>query len=811
MKKSILSLVIASTIFTSSAFALAPNTDLALMPYPQEVKLLEGKVEINQDFSVFVKGYSSERIVKLSQRVIDRVQKQTGLLLKSPIAESAEEATLVIDVTDKAKFLVQSIESDESYQLRVKGDQVVLSSSRPLGSIRGIETFLQLITNDAKGSFVQSVEIEDYPRFPHRGALIDSSRHFISVDTILRQIDGLASSKINVLHWHLTDDQGWRIESIAYPLLQETSLGGQYYTVKEMKQVVAYAADRGVRIIPEINLPSHASQIVKAYPELGSGDPLTYKEGTAQWGVFLPLLDPTNPDVYRFVETIVAEIAAIFPDQTLHIGGDEPMYNEWKENEKIQTFMQENNIETEQALQAYFNAQVQKILTKNGKTMSGWDEIYHQDLPKSITIQSWRGRESLANAANSGFKGLLSTGWYIDQPQPTSYHYRNDPLPQALTVDDELHAGETFETFNWKKPRGKGSDRKGNLTIITAKDGTARAFSDYNGKPRAEVTITEYTPGKSFRGHFDNFMSYTDFVLTIDNGEINESLSYQVVGNVRWPTSGKQVAGSNMQGTAIPDAKRPFSLTKEQEKLILGGEMTLWAENVSYETLDVRLYPRAYAIGERLWSAKTLTDEDSMYQRMQKVSAWATTSVELKHHTDPYRMRVRLAGSTDVNALNVLADYTEPAQYYARNWIKYNNENYDQFDRLNRFVDTLAVESYKVYEMEKWVKLLAEGNSEASVQLIAEFERIQNNHQAAYQVIQSNHMMVDSANMAEQTLVMAELGIELLELQAEGKTLTQKQALALQEKISVAAQVHDEMVIAITRPVEQLVRLVSSQ
>lgn len=807
MKKSILSLIIASTLVTGNVMAASPNTDLQLMPYPQQVTLLKGNIEINQNFSVFIKGYSSERITKLSDRVIDRVQKQTGLLLRAPIATSEKDATFIIDVEKKAQFKVQGIKSDESYQLVAKGKQIILSSDHPLGSIRGIETFLQLIDNNPNGTFVQNVKIEDHPRFPHRGALIDSSRHFMPIDTIIRQIDGLASAKINVLHWHLTDDQGWRIESKAYPLLQETSLGGQFYTIAEMKYVVAYARDRGIRVIPEINLPSHASQIVKAYPNLGSGDTATYKNGTAEWGVFLPLLDPTNKDVYRFIDTIVGEIAAIFPDQTLHIGGDEPMYNEWKENKKVQDFMKSKGLKTEQALHAYFNAEIQKILTKHNKTMSGWDEIYHEDLPKSITIQSWRGRESLAHAANTGYQGILSTGWYIDQPQPTSYHYRNDPIPQPLGVDDKAHSGETFETFVWQKPRGKGSPRKGNLTIITAKDGSVRAFTDYNGKPRAKVNITEYTKGKSFRGHFDNFMSYTDFVLIFDNNKIDAKQSYQIVGNVRWPTSGTKTASSDMKGTVIPTGKQPITLTKEQEKLILGGEMTLWAENVSYETLDSRLYPRAYAIGERLWSEQSLTDEDSMYQRMQSISAWATNSVGLKHHTDPYRMRVRLAGSTDVAALDILADYTEPAQYYARNWIKYKKGVYHQFERLNRFVDTLPVESFKVYEMEKQVKLLTLGDKSAAKNLKKEFNKIKNSHDDALSIINSHKMMSDSAEMVNQTLIMADMGLHLVELKEKGAKLSHSEIVKMQKQIDHSALVYNEMVIAITRPVEQLLAM----
>ncbi|MGF1755079.1 beta-N-acetylhexosaminidase [Vibrio makurazakiensis] len=804
MKKTIMSVLVSSVLVSQLSMAAAPNTELQLMPYPKEVSLNSGKVVINQDFAVYVSDYSSGRIERLAQRIIDRVEKQTGLLLKNPIAESAEEATLILDVKKASTSEVQDLDTDESYELAVEKNQVVLSSTYPDGVIDGAETFLQLITTDSESTYIPNVSISDEPRFKYRGLLIDSSRHFIELETVKRQIDGMASAKLNVLHWHLTDDQGWRIESKAYPRLQETSLGGQYYTQDELKEVVEYARDRGIRVIPEINLPSHASQVVKAYPNLGSGDAKDY-QGTIEWGVFPPLLDPTNPDVYEFVDQIVAEMAEIFPDNSLHIGGDEPMYGEWEGNENIQAYMQDNNIEDERALQAHFNAKVQKILAKHGKDMSGWDEIYHPDLPKSITIQSWRGHESLANAAKDGFQGILSTGYYIDQPQPTSYHYRNDPIPKGLTVDDEVHSGETFETYTWQKPRGKGSNRKGTLTIITAKDGTARAFTDYNGKPRAEVAITEYEAGKRFVGHFDNFMSYTNFVLDIEGGEINKETSYQVIGNVRWPTFGTKTAGSDLEGTEVPTHKRPFNLPKELEDKILGGEMTLWAENVSDETLAVRLYPRAYAIAERLWSPETLTDEDSMYERMQSVSAWSTVSVGLNHETNPYRQRVRLAGSVDVAPLNTLAEYVEPAQYYARNWIKFNNGVYHQFERLNRFVDTLPVESYRVREMEK---LANSDDLGATRELQNDFFKIITNHKVVAEMIEGNHMMKESLPLAEATLNMAVLGNKLANMKLKGETLSTSEATRYMQEINEAAQPKDEMIVALTRPVEILLNAV---
>lgn len=806
----IVSAAVAGLLLSTSAMAGAPSVDLPLMPYPQQVDLQEGRLAIGKDFKIFLEGYASERLEALARRTIDRVEMQTGLPLLSPWAMSKDEATLVISVKEGPKQPVQGLESDEIYSLVVAGTQAKLTADRPLGVIRGVETFLQLIQTDAGGHYMPSVDVSDAPRFPWRGASLDTARHFITPETIKRQIDGFASAKMNVFHWHLWDDQAIRIELESYPKLWQLNSDGDYYTKEQIREIVEYARQRGVRVIPEISLPGHASAVAHAYPELMAGLGEQAYPRQRQWGVFEPLMDPTNPELYTFLEAVFAEVVDLFPDAYIHIGGDEPNYAQWKNNPEIQQFIKDNGHDGERGLQSYLNARVEKILEDHGKKMMGWDEIWHKDLPKSIVIQSWRGHDSLGRAAKQGYAGVLSTGFYMDQPQPTSYHYRNDPMPQGLSVDDKVHEGEQFESYSWIKPRGKGGPRKGTLTIIRDEDGNARAFTDYNGKSRAEVDIIEYEPNKRFRGGFDNFMSYTEFNLWIEDGQFTAD-SYQLVGNVRWPSSGELIASTQMEGTSVPapSGGYPVTLTADQQDLILGGEAAIWAENYNDLTLENRIWPRTYAVGERLWSSEDLTDIDSMYDRMQEVDQWATVSVGLEHALRREKQLIRLANGADVEPLRVLAEYAEPAQYYARNWAKYNATEpkgllYNQSERLNRFADALPVESLAVRTMEQLAQ--TPDNPEALSALNEYLQKAMESARRSADIFAGNVSAVGSVELAERHVAVAEAALAVIEAVRSGDEITEDTIDALMDVTKENAGTYDECIVAIVRPVEVLAR-----
>ena len=198
-----------------------------------------------------------------------------------------------------------------------------------------------------------------FTALPWRGLLLDSARHFIPLPDIKRQIDGMAAAKLNVLHWHLTDDQGWRFTSKRYPKLTQLASDGLFYTPEQMREIVRYAAERGIRVVPEIDMPGHASAIAVAYPELMSAPGPYAME--RHWGVLKPVLDPTKEATYTFADAMVSELAAIFPDPYLHIGGDEVDDSQWKANAAIQRFMRDNKLADSHALQAYFNRKLETI------------------------------------------------------------------------------------------------------------------------------------------------------------------------------------------------------------------------------------------------------------------------------------------------------------------------------------------------------------------------------------------------------------------------------------------------------------------
>jgi hexosaminidase len=412
------------TILLSDATA-APQ-DLLLMPMPEHVSLERGRVAIDSAFTVQLSGYSDPRLPRAIDRLFQRMEAETGIPFASrPIAgPDVKSATMQIHC-DGPGEQVQSTRADESYQLDVTDQGVRLTAPSPIGVLRGIETFLQLIVLDQQSFFVPFVKIEDKPRFRWRGLLVDVSRHWEPVEVIQRNLDAMAVVKMNVFHWHLSDDQGFRVESLRFPKLHQKGSDGKYYTRAEVQEVIAYARDRGIRVVPEFDMPGHTTAWLTAYPELASV-PGPYQIERS-WGVFEPCLDPTRNEVYAFLDSFIGEMAMLFPDEYFHIGGDEVNGKQWNTRSRIRSFKARHHLKDNGDLQAYFNQRVQRILAKHGKKMIGWDETLHRDLPKSVVVQSWRSQASLAEAARHGHPGILSYGYYLDHMQPASFHYEMDP------------------------------------------------------------------------------------------------------------------------------------------------------------------------------------------------------------------------------------------------------------------------------------------------------------------------------------------------------------------------------------------------
>jgi hexosaminidase len=312
---------------------------------------------------------------------------------------------------------------------------------------------------------------------------------------------------------------------------------GLFYTQNEIREIISYAAERGIRVMPEFDMPGHATSWLVSHPEIASGPgPYTIERRP---GIFDPTLDPTNEKTYKLLKKFFAEMSALFPDAYMHIGGDENEGKQWDANPQIQAFMKEKGIKNNHELQTYFNKRILKFLQDNGKIMMGWDEIFQPDLPKDVVIHSWRGQKALAEAARLGFQGVLSNGYYIDLAFPASQHYVVDPVP-ADTV-----------------------------------------------------------------------------------------------------------------------------LTAEEQKRVLGGEATMWAEWVSPETIDSRVWPRTAAIAERLWSPREVNDVDDMYRRLAVVEV-QLEELGLAHRKNQAMMLRRLTAGQDTSAVETLVSVIEPVKEYRR-------------------------------------------------------------------------------------------------------------------------------------------------
>ena len=438
-------------LLTAMAFAQT-QSQLNLMPMPASAQQGSGMLTIEQSFSMSVTGAHDPALDAGVQRFIAQLSRQTGI----PFRPKAGAAVTMTVRADKALEAVQKLGEDESYQLTVADSGAQLTAPTTLGVLHGLQTFLQLVTITPSGFAVPAVTIKDTPRFPWRGLLIDVSRHVIPIDVLKRNLDGMAAVKMNVLHWHLSDDQGFRADSKVFPKLTGMGSDNMFYTQAEMRELIQYAHDRGIRVVPEFDMPGHSRSWVIGYPELASGPgPFTLEDGD-------PIIDPTREETYKFLEKFIAEMAKLFPDAYFHIGGDEVDGKQWDANPKIREFIHAHGMKSNQDLQAYFNQRLEKILTRNHKIMLGWDEILHPDLPKTIVVQSWRGQQSLATAAQQGYRGLLSYGYYLDLMWPAVRHYAIEPMSGAaanLTPEQKrlILGGESCQWAEWVTPENVDS------------------------------------------------------------------------------------------------------------------------------------------------------------------------------------------------------------------------------------------------------------------------------------------------------------------------------------------------------------------
>jgi hexosaminidase len=717
--------------------AVAVDDKISLMPYPQQLSKQSGTHHLSKNQVVFIKGMSEKRQQYLRESFRHLFNTLAGGIetTSTDLRENASINILVSSRHSLPPFNYPTLEDDASYELTITSSVITIQANTEFGALHGFSTLSQLIGTSSDLSKIPNLIIKDQPRFKWRGLLIDSVRHFIPVATIKRQLDGMVSAKLNVFHWHLTDDQGWRIESKAYPKLHQQASDNQFYTQQEIKSVVEYAAIRGIRVVPEFDVPGHASAIAVAYPELMSQ--IKQYQMEDGWGVFEPLLDPSNQGVYIFINDIIAELTELFPDSYLHIGGDEVNPKQWEDNTKIRNFMRDNSLQNSHELHAYFNEKVQKILTKHQRKMMGWDEIFQPNLPADIVVQSWRGLESLANITSENYQGLLSTGFYLDQPQSSAYHYRNEPL--TLNHQPQVNITKKTISHHWHLtiPRLKGSSVKGELTLLMNNNQLNQGFIKLNNNHHKAINIIEHK-FNNIEHKFNNKEQSIIFTLDTWMGPLRAELNLAdakaltgrvFIGNAFYPVNGFK--NNDIKPIKIVQ-QAPFSA--KQADNILGGEAALWSEMVTEKNIDLRTWPRLFVVAERLWSNKDLVDIDNMYKRLEIISTYSSTIIGLNHkkqqaigfyellRSDSENIEVissvpvsfiPVDKSDDINALLLLAEAIEPAHYYTRHHLKFQQNAYHQNESLDLFVDYLPAESLMAIKIKRLLKAYLNGDKNA--------------------------------------------------------------------------------------------------
>ncbi len=658
-------------------------SSLNLMPVPTKLQVGTGQLVVDQSFTAVSIGQKDARLDSGISRFLDQVSRQTGMTLNGQAAD-ASNATLVIRA-ENAGRKVQELGEDESYILEITASRATLTAPNALGVLDGLQTFLQLIEPTPAGFAVPAITIQDQPRFRWRGLLMDVSRHFIPIEVLKRNLDGMAAVKMNVLHWHLSDDEGFRVESKRFPKLQELGSGGQYYTQAEIRDFVAYARDRGIRVVPEFDMPGHSRSWMAGYPELASV-PGSYRAGRIAGAD--TAMDPTRDGTYKFLDKFIGEMAGLFPDAYFHIGGDEVNNKPWDSNPKIQEFIRAHGMKNNRDLQAYFNLRLQKIVTKHGKIMMGWDEVLHPDLPKTVLVESWRGQDSLAEAAKQGHRGLLSYGYYLDLNWPAARHYAVDPMTMT-------------------KPGGAAA------------------------------------------------------------------------------------------------------LTAEEQQRILGGEACMWSEFVTPETIESRIWPRLAAIAERLWSPQEIRDNQSMYRRLGELSwrlGWLGLNGVSEYGSTYALMLHRLAGSTDIAALRVLADVVEPTKDYTR------TEVFPQppvkSTPLNRLADAARPESTVARQFAELVETYLQSgykDSAAEAQIRAWLVKWRDNDANLQPVLDRSFLLVEDKPLSEDLAALAAAGLQALDSIDRNQPLPDAWRTAQSAVVDRSMKPRANLLVVVAPPIQKLI------
>jgi hexosaminidase len=617
-------LFFAAALMNAATMRGQAETGLQVMPLPAHSAPGEGQFLIDEIFGIALEGFTEPRLVLGEQRFLDILSRETGI----PLWREARwnKASFVIK-TAAASDPVEKLKEDEPYRLEISLTHVELSAANPLGMLHGLQAFLQLVRTTPQGFSVPVVTINDQPRFPWRGLMIDVGRHFMPVDVIERNLDGIEAVKLNVFHWHLPDDQGFRVESKKFPLLQEKGSGGLYYTQVQIGEVVQYARERGIRVVPEFDMPCHTTAWFAGYPQLASGTG-TYQPAN-HWGILDGAMDPTRESTFTFLDQLLGEMTALFPDAYFHVGGDECDGKEWDANPRIQAFMHDHDLKDDAGLQLYFSGRVQKLVAAHHKIMEGWDEVLQPDTPRDVVIHSWQEEKVLAVAARQGNRTLLSNGYYIDLNQSAAQHYLVDPISgdaASLTPEQQsrILGGEATMWSEYVTPEIVDSRIWPRTAAIAERLWSPQQVRDVNSIYQRLAIVSQ-----KLQYYGLQHISFTDIMLERMSGE-SDPQPLKVLAAVVQPPEGYEREELKKYDSSSPlnrlvDAVAPESETARRfsdlTKLIVGGKATQqqWQEArnclVLWRDNDAKLQPllgRSEITAELISVSQTLSQVAAM-------------------------------------------------------------------------------------------------------------------------------------------------------------------------------------------------------
>lgn len=669
------------------------------MPAPRKVTLGNGRLAMKSDFRFHVEGNPGDKILwSAVNRTLQSLKQLTGLALPQEVATAASTKPPGIFSIQVQKPATMTMGTDESYSLAVSSASVVLSAPTTMGVVRGLATFRQLVQKD-NGSFsLPVVSIQDSPRYAWRGLMIDVARHFIPMDCLKRNIDGMELVKLNMLHLHLSDDQGFRVESKVYPKLQRKGSLSQYFTQEEIRQLIEYAEVRGIIVVPEFDMPGHSISWLAAYPELSSS-PGTFRPGfppsvaikpgmplekilAEMKTVKVPAIDPTRESTYSFIDRLVGEMSALFPGHYFHIGGDENNGEVWRANPRIVAFMKAHHMPDTQALQAYFTARVQDIVKKYGKQPVAWEEAYVPGKTQDLILEVWGSPfvkfDLTKTRLKNGNRILVSRGFYLDTFLPAHVCYLGNSLP---------------------KDSGYGQDPP-----------------------------------------------------------------------------------------------------------MVGGEAAMWSELEDPWNIESRIWPRAGAVAERLWSPADVQDVDDMYRRLFELS-FMLDQAGVNNLVDYERHLRRFAGPLPVEPVKVLLDVLTPLKGYRRlmGFMQRPSRERNSLAPLSSVADVVLVDSAAKFEFRMILSdYLKTHGARPEGKLRRMLLSWAGNDARMQPYIAQSKDLQEVSEQSKNLSVLARAGLQFLDLSRKGRAPGPAQRAACESAVKAAKTSHGGTDIAVVAEIEAL-------